>query len=84
MSVLEDVRDHLTAVVAQHDVDKAAAQVKLDAVNAEIAKPVPAPTLDDLKALIAKLYCRYVRSSRQSSLKRCVSLRTMCAPASTF
>ena len=51
MSVLEDVRDHLTAVVAQHDVDKAAAQVKLDAVNAEIAKPVPAPTLDDLKAL---------------------------------
>ena len=55
MSVLEDVRDHLTAVVAQHDVDKAAAQVKIDAVNAEIAKPVPAPTLDDLKALIAKL-----------------------------
>lgn len=55
MSILTDVRDHLKNVIVALDAQKAEAQAKVDAIEAELAKPVPAPTLDDLKAMIAKL-----------------------------
>ena len=54
MPILEDVRDHLTAAVAALDAQKTEAQAKLDAVNAELAKP-EVPIADQLKALVAKL-----------------------------
>ena len=57
MSVLEDLRDHLKAVIEGHDTAvaseqaaKTEAQAKLAAVEAEIAKPPVAPTVDELIA----------------------------------
>ena len=54
MSVLEDVRDHLQAIVNDHEAAKLVTQAKLDAVNAELAKPVPT-VAEQLKTLVAQL-----------------------------
>lgn len=54
MSVLTDVRDHLKNVIVALDAQKAEAQSKVDAIEAELAKPEP-PVTDQLKALISKL-----------------------------
>lgn len=54
MSVLTDVRDHLKNVIVSLDAQKAEAQAKVDAIEAELAKPEPT-VADQLKALVAKL-----------------------------
>ena len=61
MSMLEEIRDHLAGTIASHDTAiageqaaKAEAQAKLDAVNAELAKP-PMSVADQIKALAAQL-----------------------------
>ena len=61
MSVLEDVRDHLKATIEGHDAAIASEQaaktqagLKLDAVEAELAKPVLTVS-EQLKALVAQL-----------------------------
>lgn len=52
MPILEDVRDHLKRLIAGHEAEKAEAQVKLDAVEAELAR---APTAQDLLDLARKI-----------------------------
>jgi hypothetical protein len=61
MSLLEDLRDHLNAVIAGHDTAVASEQTAktealryLALVEAELAKPEVAVT-DQIKALVAKL-----------------------------